>query len=248
MKKINVVLLEDDSIDRLKIEIMLSNVESEEYEIILIDTFKTLESLLLYIEHQIKEIDVIISDIFINHKPKGIRLLKELSNSDIPVILTTSSHDASIYNEAKSIRKIQYLIKPFHKLTLQASIFLVFEENEKRKLHFEDDTKFLFLKSELNQNERTNLTDIIFVEADGNYSYIHTQKKKYIVKKSLTKLISEDLDKHFFRTHHKFAVNRNYVKLLRSQTVLLTNNVNLPIGISFKQAIKEFASLHSIPH
>ena len=67
MKKINVVLLEDDSIDRLKIEIMLSNVESEEYEIILIDTFKTLESLLLYMEHQIKEIDVIISDIFINH-------------------------------------------------------------------------------------------------------------------------------------------------------------------------------------
>lgn len=246
MKNIKVVLLEDDSIDRLKIEIMLSNTESSEYEIILIETFNTLESLLLYLKHQIKEIDVIISDIFINNKAKGLKLLKEIPNSDIPVILTTSSHDTAIYIEAKSIRKVQYLIKPFHKLTLQSSIILAFEENEKRKLHFVDDSKFLFFKSKLNQNERINLSDIIFIEADGNYCYIYTQEKKYVLKKSLSKLISEDLDKHFFRTHHKFAVNRNYIKLLRSRTILLTNNVDLPIGISFKQAIKEYASLHSI--
>jgi DNA-binding LytR/AlgR family response regulator len=247
MKKIRVVLLEDDAIDTLKIEIMLSNTESSKYEIILIDTFKTLETFLLYLQNQIKEIDVIISDIFINNKAKGLQLLKELSNSDIPVILTTSSHDAAIYNEAKSIRKVQYLIKPFHKLTLQSSIILVYEENEKRKIHFEDDTKFLFLKSKLNHNERTNINDIIFIEAEGNYCYIHTQEKKYVLKKSLAKLITEDLDKLFVRTHHKFAVNRNYIKLLRSRTILLTNNVDLPIGISFKQAIKEYASKHSIP-
>jgi len=247
MKKIRVVLLEDDAIDTLKIEIMLSNTESSKYEIILIDTFKTLETFLLYLQNQIKEIDVIISDIFINNKAKGLQLLKELSNSDIPVILTTSSHDAAIYNEAKSIRKVQYLIKPFHKLTLQSSIILVYEENEKRKIHFEDDTKFLFLKSKLNHNERTNINDIIFIEAEGNYCYIHTQEKKYVLKKSLAKLITEDLDKLFVRTHHKFAVNRNYIKLLRSRTILLTNNVDLPIGISFKQAIKEYAFKHSIP-
>lgn len=247
MKNIKVVLLEDDSIDRLKIEIMLSNTESSEYEIILIETFNTLESLLLYLEHQIKEIDVIVSDIFINNKAKGLKLLKELSNSDVPVILTTSSHDTVIYNEAKSIRRVQYLIKPFHKLTLQSSIILAFEDSEKRKLHYEADTKFLFLKSNLNQNDRTKLNDIIFIEAEGNYCYIHTQDKKYVLKKSLARLISEDLDKHFFRTHHKFAVNRNYIKLLRSRTLLLTNNVDLPIGVSFKQAIKEYASLHSIP-
>jgi DNA-binding LytR/AlgR family response regulator len=226
---------------------MLSNTESSKYEIILIDTFKTLETFLLYLQNQIKEIDVIISDIFINNKAKGLQLLKELSNSDIPVILTTSSHDAAIYNEAKSIRKVLYLIKPFHKLTLQSSIILVYEENEKRKIHFEDDTKFLFLKSKLNHNERTNINDIIFIEAEGNYCYIHTQEKKYVLKKSLAKLITEDLDKLFVRTHHKFAVNRNYIKLLRSRTILLTNNVDLPIGISFKQAIKEYASKHSIP-
>lgn len=247
MKTIKVVLLEDDPIDRLKIEIMLSTSESSEYEIILIDTFNTLETFLLYLQNQIKEIDVIISDIFINNRAKGLKLLKELANSDIPVILTTSSHDTAIYNEAKSIRRVQYLIKPFHKLTLQSSIILVFEENEIRKLHYEDDAKFLFLKSKLNHNERTNINDIIFIEAEGNYCYIHTQEKKYVLKKSLTKLISEDLDKLFVRTHSKFAVNKNYIKLLRSRTILLTNNVDLPIGISFKQTIKEFATLHSIP-
>lgn len=133
MKKIKVLLLEDNSIDTLKIEIMLSNTESSKYEIILYETFKTLETLLLYLQNHIKEIDVIISDIFINDKAKGLQLLKEISNSDIPVILITSSQDAAIYNEAKSIRTVQYLIKPFHKLTLQSSIILVFEENEKEK-------------------------------------------------------------------------------------------------------------------
>jgi DNA-binding LytR/AlgR family response regulator len=247
MKKIKVLLLEDNSIDTLKIEIMLSNTESSKYEIILHETFKTLETLLLYLQNHIKEIDVIISDIFINDKAKGLQLLKEISNSDIPVILITSSHDAAIYNEAKSIRTVQYLIKPFHKLTLQSSIILVFEENEKRKIHFEDDAKFLFLNLKLNHSERTNINDIIFIEAEGNYCYIHTKEKKYVLKKSLAKLINEDLDKIFVRTHHKFAVNRNYIKLLSSRSILLTNNVDLPIGISFKQSIKVYASKHSIP-
>ena len=110
MKKIKVLLLEDNAIDTLKIEIMLSNTESSKYEIILHETFKTLETLLLYLQNHIKEIDVIISDIFINDKAKGLQLLKEISNSDIPVILITSSQDAAIYNEAKSIRTVQYLI------------------------------------------------------------------------------------------------------------------------------------------
>ncbi len=247
MKTIKVVLLEDDPVDRIKIEIMLSNTVSTDYNIVLVDTFTLLEPFLVYLQNHIKEIDVIISDIFINNKAKGIKLLKELEHSEIPIILTTSSSEFSVYYEAKSIRKISYIVKPFHQLTLQSNIILLFEESEKRKLRFENDTKFLFLKPKLNHHEKTKLDDIIFIEAQGNYCYIHTQEKKYVLKKSLLKLISEDLDEQFLRIHHKFAVNKNYIKLIRLQTVHLTNNIDLPIGISFKQTIKEYASLSGIP-
>lgn len=61
MKKINIVLLEDDPIDRIKIEIMIAEFTSNEYDFKLVKMFESPGLLLKFLETQ--TLDVIISDV-----------------------------------------------------------------------------------------------------------------------------------------------------------------------------------------
>lgn len=235
MKNIDIILLEDDPIDSIKIEIMLSTSISDKYNFRLIETFKDIDLLLQYLIMQ--PIDLIISDIFTKTRATGIELLKKLKNSEIPIILITQSTENNIYIEAKAIRDIHYLIKPFHQITLQSSIEKAIDDYEKRKSLDFLDKKYLYLKGKGDNLERVLFENIVFFEADGNYCYIYTKQKKYILKKSLNKLLLEDLDDNFIRIHHKFAINIYHVKIIRNQTLQMIGEIELPIGKTFKKSV-----------
>ena len=113
MNTINIVLLEDDSIDRIKVEIMIMQFTSKEYNFKLVRTFERLETLIEFLETE--RVDIIISDIFTNKRATGIELLKKIKNNIIPVILITQSLSPEVYQEAKEYHNIQYLIKGISK-------------------------------------------------------------------------------------------------------------------------------------
>lgn len=87
MNKINIVLLEDDQIDQIKIEIMIAGFISNEYAFKLIGMFDKFEVLLEFLETE--TVDIIISDIFTQKRATGIELLKRMKNNTIPIILIT---------------------------------------------------------------------------------------------------------------------------------------------------------------
>jgi len=54
--------------------------------------------------------------------------------------------------------------------------------------------------------ERVELKDIQWIQSDGNYCNIQTKSKKFIVKKSLVKILDLLPSHAFFRVHMKYIV------------------------------------------
>jgi DNA-binding LytR/AlgR family response regulator len=243
MDKITIVLLEDDPIDQIKIEVMLSERISSQYKYQLRGIFTKLEDLLIYLSNH--EVNVILSDIFLQKKPIGIELIKKLRDNTIPVVLMTSSQDQELFLEAQKYRSVNYLIKPFHAISLQSAIEKALEEYNKSRQYDFLDKKFLYLSSKTGQQDQVWFTDIIYIEAEDSHCYIYTLAKKYVLKKSLSKLLSEDLDDSFIRIHHKYAVNKMYIRKSEAEVLHLPSQVVLPVGKSFRKVLNSFLKWHT---
>lgn len=234
MSDINIVLLEDDPIDRIKVEIMITQFSSNQYNFKLVNTFEKLETLIEFLE--IQTVDIIISDVFTKKRATGIELLKKIKNNVIPIILITQSHNPDVYQEAKEYRNIQYLIKPFHQFTLQSTIENAIISSRQEK-DISLDTKYLFLKGKSDNIDKILFDEILFLETDGNYCFIHILNRKYILKKSLNKILQEDLDDNFIRIHHRYAINKHHIQIVKLHSLEITEKIELPIGKSFKKII-----------
>jgi DNA-binding LytR/AlgR family response regulator len=238
-----IVVLEDDPIDQIKIEIMLAERISAQYKYQLGGIFTQLDDLLTYLSNH--EVNVVLSDIFLQKKPIGIELIKKLRDNTIPVVLMTSSQDQELFLEAQKYRSVNYLIKPFHAISLQSAIEKALEEHNKSRQYDFLDKKFLYLSSKTGQQDQVWFTDIIYIEAEDSHCYIYTLAKKYVLKKSLSKLMSEDLDDSFIRIHHKYAANKMHIRKSEAEVLHLTSQAVLPVGKSFRKVLNSFLKWHT---
>ncbi len=237
MTVIRVVLLEDNTIDALKVQIILDEAVGN-YRYVLVGIFDTLPPLLEYLQKH--EVDIVVADIFINNWPVGLDLLKHLSSQHFPVIFMTSSHDKAVYVKAQQQRSVYYLVKPFHALTLQSTLEKALEEYEQSKQYDFLDNKFLYLNGLTGKYEKVRFEQIIYLTSANNHCYIFSNTQKYMVKKSLTKLLTQYLGNDFIRIHQQYVVNKQHLKAINHDTVTITGGLELPIGKSFKKDIIVF--------
>jgi DNA-binding LytR/AlgR family response regulator len=242
MVEVIIVLLEDDPIDQIKMKFMLSEHTSSQYKFHLAGIFTQLDDLLKYLTNQ--KVDLILSDIFIQKKSVGIELLKKLRDIATPIVLMTSSQDQEVFLEAQRHRSVQYLVKPFHAITLHSAIEKALEEYSKSKQYDFIDKKYLYLSSKTGQYDQVWFSEIVYIEAEDSHCFIYTLTKKYILKKSLSKLLSEVLDDYFIRIHHKYAVNRGHIQKLDADILQLIGQIVLPIGKSFRKELNTFIKRH----
>ena len=92
------------------------------------------------------------------------------------------------------------------------------------------------------------LTDILFLEAEGSYTTVHTQQKKILVSKKIK--FFEDIlmdDTRFFRTHRSFIVNVENIQRYSKRdgtTVVFDDGREIPVA---REKAKEFESfIHHI--
>ncbi len=238
MIPIRIVILEDSPIEMLTVKMMLEEPVTSKYEYQVVGTFETLELLLPFLETT--SVDIILADIFNKNRPMGLELLKKKITTYIPVILMTSSQLKTVFSEAQQVRSVHYLIKPFHSFTLHSTIDRVYEEFQKNKQYDFFTHKFLYISGKSGQREQVLFEEIVYLESEGNYCYIFTVSKKYVLKKSMTQLLANELDSRFIRVHQKYAVNTKYIKSLKSDELQLTGLTELPIGQRFQKSVREF--------
>lgn len=76
--------------------------------------------------------------------------------------------------------------------------------------------------------------DILYVEGLKNYVVIYTVDNKYITYLSLKEIENSIPTNKFIRIHKSYIVNIDRIKSIDGNIVLLSNSIELPIGISFK--------------
>jgi DNA-binding LytR/AlgR family response regulator len=230
-EKVSVLVLEDDLFFQTALGYMLkdSNYIIEDA----IDNLNSLEECL-----NTKSYDLLICDLNIQGEYVKPELLLKIKMLNIPILCITATLEEKIYNDLKEIVN-GYLVKPFHKITLLSTLEKCLEQFTKAKLHDFIDQKYLFVRKHGSVLEKFNFSDILYVESEGNYCYIHTKGKKVIEKISLTKLLKEKLDDRFRRVHHKYAINTEFLSSMGSNEIILFSNHKIPCSSTFKSNLND---------
>lgn len=113
-------------------------------------------------------------------------------------------------------------------------------DNTIRKENQVDDDKnknFILLKNG-NKRELIPYEKVMWLEAEGNYTFIHTSEAKYVLKKPLCRII-EDLDDRFGQCHKKYCVNLQYVHSLKNNLLILKNKQIVPMSYFYKKVFMQ---------
>lgn len=189
--------------------------------------------------------DLALLDIHLAGTMTGIDLARVLVQQfGTPIIFLTSNDDLSTYEKASAAADAAYLVKPVNELTLRSVIRTILQKNS-FNLHADKPAEysakkdapppeFIFLKFK-GRTERVEIGEIIFAQADGNYCYLQTPHRRFVIKTSLSK-ISEKLKlPSFLQVHRSFIVRLDRVKNVDlSSNKVQVEQEQLPVGASFK--------------
>ncbi|MBC7847216.1 MAG: response regulator transcription factor [Flavobacterium sp.] len=243
MDNINVLIIEDtpEQSDALS-KVLLAN----KYNIVGIARSFT-EALKVFYE---QTVDIIVIDVFLDGKPDGITFAETINiipNASKPFVFLTSSQDRQIFERAKLTKPFSFLMKPFNELEILYALEMAVEKfYEQTNVFLSEDQNtvisndYLFIKKK-NALKKIALSDILYIEVEERYCNIITEKEKFVILISLTK-ISDLLDKNkFIRTHRNTIVNVDKIEeiILADNLVILKGNHKINLSDTYKDFIKK---------
>lgn len=203
--------------------------------------YEALEPALNYTEAlefiQEKKPDLAILDIQLGGKKTGIDLAKEIiKNYNFPYIFLTSNSDEATIREVKGLNPPAYLVKPFTKEELYASIEIVFHNFLEEKLKSNDKSEAskdsIFTKDK-GVYKKILLEDVLFLKSEHVYTELYLKNnKKQLVRASLNSIIDK-LNSNFIRVHRSYVININFIDEVNSSNLKVGGDV-IPIGNTHK--------------
>jgi len=200
---------------------------------------------------EIQNIDLVLIDINLNDKLSGIDLANFINRyKQIPFIYITSYSDAATIASVKQTKPAAFLLKPYSKTLLLASIEIALfnyaskidavdeslqysankvVENDlviNMYLHIKD--KYHFIK--------IPLEDILWFQSDKNYVEVKTLEKKYLIRNSLKRLMEQLPATDFVKCYKQFIININHAKSFNSCTVEIHGH-QIPISRTSQEEV-----------
>jgi len=176
----------------------------------------------------------------------GIDLIRNIPNPNFHVVFVTA-YDAYAV-EAFELSAIDYLLKPIGVDKVERVVNKIKENIRKAQSHMNEQLKQLekILKINTNGNENkigvgmadkivfVNIPDILYCEAQGNYTNVVLYDgKKIVASKTLGDFENQFAGKNFFRIHHSYLINMNRVKEFQRYEggyVMMENNIKLEVS------------------
>lgn len=241
MLKPRIQIVEDDPSYALELEMILSEMG---YEVLpVIDSAKKAKY------RSDSNVDLLIADIFYDGRPIGLEIVEEWQGNGVPVILMTSSKNEAVYKASKISFPSGYLIKPIEKLSLQSTIERVLVQSDQigavNKVLAEWTKEqmlrqFLFVRHKKSLVKLT-VEDISYVEADGNYCYIHEKGRRYAVKNSLRNFKDQLSPMGFLQINRGNLINFRMIDTVSfSKSEIIMGGIVLPIGDAYRNEVNEW--------
>ena len=222
---IRVIIVDDDELCISVIEDMISQLD----DFICIETFQNALDAYNYLEAN--DVDVVFLDV---EMPKmgGIELLKNLKKS--PMVVMITSH------EEFALESYEYNVTDFLKKPAEWSRFL--KTIEKIRKEFLDlaaqllessDQEHVFIKTD-SKLVQLNLSQVLWVEALGNYIRVHTEEDKYTVLSTMKEIEVKLPAKDFIRVQRSFIIRVDKVKAIEDNYIIIKDK-EIHIGKSYKE-------------
>lgn len=147
-----------------------------------------------------------------------------------PLIIFVTNQDALVY-QTFQYHPFGFIRKSFLEEELAGVLGQAVQELRNRQV------KYIF-KFE-NQTTAIRLSDLMYLEAEGNYLMLHTKEQVYRIRDTMARAEKELEDRGFVRIHKGFLVNQEAVYRIGNDEITLMDRTVLPIGRSNKEQAKE---------
>ncbi|MFK8036956.1 MAG: LytR/AlgR family response regulator transcription factor [Crocinitomicaceae bacterium] len=184
-----------------------------------------------------KSVDLIFLDL---NMPKlhGYDFLKTLPNQP-KVIVTTAYQEFAV--EGYELEIADYLLKPFSFERFLKAINKSFMVSDRSRAKQSDLIKpiseSIFLHSD-KKHIQVNISDILFVEAAGNYSKVVLTDGKVMVREKISDMLTELLPHSIFRVHKSFIVAKTHINSVEGNMIHI-QNYTVPVGKMYKSNVNE---------
>lgn len=220
--QMQIAVCDDEDIICQEIKKKLLNIR-QEYEITtynsgheLIDSKKDFDLILLDIK--MPEIDGM----------KTAEILRGNGNDSLIIFLTSY---VEAMPDAFKVKAFRFLCKPLEKERFMEAVLGAEKElvdNKKIFVTIKGETKII------------NVTDILYLEAFGDGTYIFTKNEVLESNETLKKWGEKLGTEHFFQTHKSYIIALRYVKRIESKYVIIKNvSCDIPVSRRRNAELKE---------
>lgn len=173
-----------------------------------------------------EEIDLIFLDIEMPEMT-GMELIETVKESP-QIIFVTAKEDYAV--EAFEHNVTDYLLKP-----ITYARFLKSVEKAVEMYNSKGDVRtpgYIFVKVD-SRLMKMNLSDINFVEAQGDYIQLHTQRGKHLIYSTMKHIESKLPKKDFARVHRSYIVRIDRIADITENNLMIDKQI-IPIGEKYK--------------
>lgn len=225
------IVIDDDDLDRMAIEAEVKGYEkinllaSFGNPIEAIDFLKKQKPDLLFLDIDMPEIN-------------GLDLIRAIKELDMLNIIISSHPEFAL--EGFQLRVFDFILKPveterfescmkrvdeFLELKSKAEAYDVLFENE--KILFKEGHNLISLNS----------SEVLYLEAYGDYTKIVTENRSYLTLATLSNFLESLPDGKFIRIHRSYVVSINKVRIVTLKSVHIGINV-IPVGKTYARETK----------
>ena len=226
-RSINCLIVDDNKVARLLLKQILIKIEG----ITIMEEFEDPLKAKTFIENN--TVDLLFLDIEMPEL-SGLELLRRLHKRPL-TILTTAKQGYAV--EAFELNVVDYIVKPFTLARVMLSVERAKEllSNENVKIAKEESNDFVFLKDN-KAIRKVNMSEILWIEAKGDYIKIHIPKKSFVIHGSL-KSIEEKLPvQKFMRIHRSYTIAIDKIDYIEDKVVYIHEQA-IPISDTYKELL-----------
>jgi len=165
----------------------------------------------------------------------GLQFLESLQNPP-QIIIVSAYNQYAVSGFDHSVT--DYLLKPY-----SFERFLKAIDKVQLDTDVSNQKEYIFVKTEYRM-ERINFSDILYIEGQGAYLRIITQKAKIMTLQSFQNMESLLPSDNFMRIHKSFIVAMNKIESIERNRIKIGSEF-LPIGLSYRERFMKALNINS---
>ena len=198
-----------------------------------IDKYQSSESF-LFEWTDYNKYDIVFFDIKMK-KVSGIELsnLVREKNKVVDIVFVTGMIEYALHGY--KVSAMQYLLKPIKQDDIYSCLNKVLERIDST----DESSKFMIIKTP-KKSMKLNYDEIYYLEMFSPNIVIHTIKEEIALRKKISEIEKELKSSSFIRCHRSYIVNLKYVKSISKKTIILENEVNIPLSRNKYKEVNDY--------